>query len=177
MKKLMILFLFSASLSAFAQDITVIQHPPLTTNEVENLCPQSHFFITSNSGVFHTPIGFKIGYGGKIGVYFGARFGNGLVYRSITTLTVDQKTLISVTGGITASIFDKGDFNLSFQIGGGYGQWWDYVWEDWTNDGYEIETGVLLSYKNFISTISYNFLDGKNRYSTHDLSLGVGYRF
>jgi len=177
MKYIILAILLLSEILIFAQDNNKIQ----AQEEVYNVfsCGQfkKHFFITTNSGILSTPLGIKIGYGCKTGFYIGTRLGTGEIYHSDSDYTTSKKTTFSITGGLTRALIINKKFSLSFQLGGGYGTWWDFRWERWTSEGYEIEAGFLISYNHIITTITFNILDGYKAYATHDLSLGVGYRF
>ena len=136
-----------------------------------------NYFIMSNSGIRYTPYGLKVGFACKTGMYLGFRYGKGELYHSETSLDTTNTNLFSITGGIIKPIIIKDKFNLSIQVGAGYGQWWDYRWERWTKEGYELEGGFLIAYDKVIITLTFNMLDGYKTYATHDFSIGIGYRF
>ena len=136
---------------------------------------QKEFFIATNSGVLNTPIGLKVGFIANPGVYVGVRHGIGEVYNSDSDLTTNAVNLYSITGGINRPFFTKGDFKLIGQLGIGYGQWWDYRWERWTNSGVEVEGGLMIQKGNFLFNITGNYLTGDRTYATGDLCLGIGY--
>ena len=136
-----------------------------------------NYFIMSNSGIRYTPYGLKIGFACKTGMYVGFRYGEGKLYHSDTSLDTTNTNLFSITGGIIKPIIIKDKFNVSIQIGAGYGQWWDFLWERWTKEGYELEGGFLVAYDKVIMTLTFNMLNGYKTYATHDFSIGIGYRF
>jgi hypothetical protein len=133
------------------------------------------FFITTNSGVLNTPVGLKIGFVSSPGLYLGFRHGIGEVYHSDSDLTTTNTNLISITMGTNFPLIVKNDFKLIGQAGAGYGEWWDYRWERWTNSGAEFEAGLMLQKKNFLFNISGNVLVGSKTYATGDLCVGVGF--
>jgi hypothetical protein len=133
------------------------------------------YFITTNSGVFSTPIGLKIGYISNPGLYVGFRHGIGKVYNSDSDFTTNATGLFSITAGINKPLIIKKDFKLVAQLGAGYGQWYKFRWERWVKSGYEIEAGLMIQKKNFLFQASGNFLDAGRTYATGDLTLGIGY--
>ena len=136
---------------------------------------KKEFFISTNSGVFNTPIGLKVGFISHPGFYVGFRHGIGKVYNSDSDLTTNATNLYSVTTGINKPLIINGNFKLIAQLGVGYGQWWDFRWERWTKSGYELEGGFMIQKKNFLFNITGNLLDGDRTYPTGDLCLGIGY--
>jgi hypothetical protein len=138
---------------------------------------KKQFFISSNSGVFNTPIGIKMGYTCNPGLYLGFRKGKGKIYNSDSDLKTVNSNLYSIVGGINKPLFIRGDFKLFAQLGLGYGQWWDYRWERWTKSGYEIECGLLIQKNKLLINLTGNLLNGHYAYSTGDLCLGLGYAF
>jgi len=177
MKYIILTFFLFGGIFTFAQNDNEKQIQEEAYNIFSCGKSKKHLFITTNSGLRYTPLGIKIGYGCKTGFYLGTRLGTGEVYHSDTDHSTSKTTILSITGGLTRALIINKKFNLSFQLGGGYGTWWDYRWERWTNEGYEIEAGFLISYSHIIMTLTYNFLDGYKTYATHDFSLGIGYRF
>lgn len=136
---------------------------------------KKEFFISTNSGVFCTPVGLKIGFISNPGVYVGFRHGIGEVYNSDSDFATNATNLYSITAGINKPLIIEGNFKLIAQLGAGYGQWWDFRWERWTNSGYELEGGLMILKNNFIFNISGNLLHGTRTYPTGDLCLGIGY--
>jgi hypothetical protein len=137
--------------------------------------PPRDFFITTNSGVLNTPMGLKIGFVSRPGLYLGIRTGIGEVYHSDSDLTTTQTTLYSFTTGFNLPVFSKGDFTLIAQFGAGFGHWWSYRWERWTATGFELEGGLMARKKNFLFNITGNVLAGEKTYPAGDLCLGVGF--
>jgi hypothetical protein len=136
---------------------------------------QKQFFITTNSGVFNTPVGLKIGFLSNPGLYAGFRHGIGSVYHSDSNLTTTDTNLFSATVGINLPMIINGDFKLVAQLGGGYGQWWKSRWERWTKSGVEFEGGLMIQKKSFLFNITGNMLIGSKTYATGDLCVGVGF--
>jgi hypothetical protein len=134
------------------------------------------YFISTNSGVLNTPYGLRIGFLCNTGAYIGSRFGTGQVY-SIQTDVTKRTDLFSVTTGLIKPVFIQNLFSIHAFIGGGYGQWWDYRWENWTKGGGEIEGGLMFSYKRIMLNFSANILMGEKTYATGDATVGLGYRF
>lgn len=171
MKHLSLLLCTLLSIAAFGQnESTTADHSIFNPKH-----RSKDFFISTNSGVFNTPIGLKIGLLSSPGVYVGFRHGIGKVYNSDSDLATNATNLYSVTAGMNAPLIIKGDFKLVAQFGAGYGQWWNFRWERWTKSGYELEAGLMVKKKNFIFNMSGNFLNGDRTYPTGDLCLGVGF--
>lgn len=135
------------------------------------------FLIMSNSGVRYTPYGLKIGFACKTGFYIGFRHGKGEMYHSDSSRDTTKTNLYSVTAGIIKPIVNKNKFTLSYQIGVGYGEWWGFRWERWTNKGYELEGGFILAYDRLAMTVGISMIDGSKTYADYDITLGIGYRF
>ena len=135
------------------------------------------YFVASNSGIKNTPIGIRIGFLCHTGAYIGTRFGEGEIFYSETDLSTTKTTLFSITGGLIKPVIIQNDFSIHAFFGAGYGQWWPYRKEEQTKDGYELEAGLITSYKRFILILSANMLDGYNTYATWDFTIGLGYRF
>lgn len=138
---------------------------------------KNKFFVATNSGVSATPIGFRLGFLCKTGAYLGARIGKGEVYNMGTDQSTTKTTLFSITAGLIKPIYINDKFSTFVFLGGGYGQWWDYRHDSWTKDGYEIEGGIMLSYKKLMLNMSANVLNGYQTYATWDFTIGIGYRF
>lgn len=133
-------------------------------------------FITTNSGVKTTPVGLKLGFLCKTGLYLGLRFGNGELYNSWNNKTT-KTILYSSVLGINKTIFNDSDFGFYFQAGVGYSSWWKNRWDGWTDHGYELEGGFLLSYKRIVLNLTGNLLGGVRTDSFGDFVCGIGYRF
>ena len=135
------------------------------------------YFIATNSGIKNTPIGIRFGFLCKTGAYIGTRFGKGDLYHSDSDFSTTKTTLFSITAGLIKPLFVRNDFSFHIFLGAGYGQWWHFRWERWTKEGYEIEGGLMTSYKRFMLNVSANMLDGYKTYATWDFTIGLGYRF
>ena len=135
------------------------------------------YFIASNSGINNTPIGLRVGFLCKTGAYIASRFGSGELYHSDSDLDTTKTTLFSVTAGLIKPVYIHNNFSIHAFVGAGYGQWWSFRWEKWTREGYEVEGGLMTSYKRFMLNLSANMLDGYNTYATWDFTVGLGYRF
>lgn len=133
-------------------------------------------YIATNSGVKNTPFGLRVGFLCKTGMYIGTRFGEGTVYGDITGNST-KTTLFSITLGLSKPIIIQKSFSMYYFFGGGYGQWWKSRREYWTKEGYELEGGLMFSYKKLMLNLSANMLDGQNAYATWDYTVGVGFRF
>ncbi|MFA6402500.1 MAG: hypothetical protein WCX31_12905 [Salinivirgaceae bacterium] len=137
------------------------------------------FFASTNSGIYNTPLGVRVGFFCQTGAYIGARFGHGVMYDfdPYNSEKTKETNLISVTTGLIKPIYIKNTFSLHAFIGAGYGNWWPEIREGWTTDGYEIEGGFMTSYQRFLLNISANVLNGYKTYATWDFTAGLGYRF
>jgi len=135
------------------------------------------YFIATNSGIKNTPLGIRFGFLCKTGAYIGTRFGKGELYHTERYSDTTKTTLFSITGGLIKPIFIQNDFSVHVFLGAGYGHWWHYRWQMWTKDGYEIEGGLMTSYKRFMLNVSTNMLDGPKTEPTMDFTVGLGYRF
>ena len=135
------------------------------------------YFAASNSGIMNTPIGIRVGFLCRTGAYIGTRFGKGEIYHSDSDLNTVETNLFSITGGFIMPIYVNTNFSIHGFLGAGYGQWWQYRWERWTNEGVELEGGLMTTYKRFMFIGSVNMLDGYKTYETWDYTIGLGYRF
>ncbi len=135
------------------------------------------YFIATNSGIKNTPIGIRIGFLCRTGAYIGTRLGKGELYHSDSDFDTTKTTLFSITAGLIKPIFIQNDFSIRVFLGAGYGQWWHYRWDTWTKEGYEIEGGLMASYKKIMLNVSTNMLNGSKTYATWDFTVGLGYRF
>lgn len=180
MKNLVLFFsFFLISGSGFSQDLN---------NENQDSVKYSYnlfncrghddkYFVAANIGVKQTMVGLRFGFLCKTGAYIGTRFGRGEVYHNETDLTTTKTTLFSVTGGLIMPVYIQNKFSLYAFAGGGYGQWWNFRWESWTKEGYELEAGLMISYSRVIINLGANRLDGYRAHSTFDFTVGLGYRF
>ena len=134
------------------------------------------YFVSSNAGVLNTPLGYKIGIFGKTGAYLGARFGSGKI-RNWETDSVAYTTLFSVTGGLIKPLYTNNNFSLHAYFGAGYGEWFNNRRDGWASSGYEIETGLMLSYKRIVLSLGGTVLDGSRSYPKWDGTVGLGVRF
>jgi len=175
MKKLIILSILGLMFEfGFSQDTTKSNSPHciFSCKDCKN-----KYFVATNSGVLSTPLGIRVGFLCRTGAYIGARFGKGEMYHSDSDLSTSKTNLFSVTGGLIKPIYVNTNFSIHGFLGAGYGQWWDFRWERWTNEGLELEGGLMTSYKRFMLIGSVNMLDGHKTYETWDYTLGIGYRF
>ena len=173
MKKILLPFLFIVSFVAMAQSKDKFEE--IHYNVFNPYHMKKEWFVTTNSGVFSTPIGIKVGFISNPGIYLGVRTGIGQVYHSDTDFRTVDTYLYSFTVGLTKPLIINGDFKLVAQLGAGYGQWWKYRWERWTKSGYEIEAGILIQKKSFLFNMTGNLLNGSRTYATGDLSIGIGF--
>src|SRR5688572_3355264 len=115
MKKLILPLFVLLVTPLFAQ---VEKHDSSTQNPGN---PGKDFFITTNSGALNTPVGLKIGFLSRPGVYIGFRHGIGDVYHSDSDLTISDTYLYAITGGVSLPLYAKNNFKLYAQMGAGYG--------------------------------------------------------
>lgn len=134
------------------------------------------YFVSTNSGLLHTPLGLRVGFLAKKGVYLGGRFGLGTIFDSETNTTGITK-LFSITTGLILPLYIRNRFSIHTYFGGGYGQWFDKRWNTWTKSGVEIEGGFMISYKRVSLSFGGSVLDGERTYATGDGTLGLGIRF
>jgi hypothetical protein len=170
MKTSVILILMIIPVALQAQQETNINYSVFNPKHMKK-----EFFISTNSGVFATPIGLKVGFLSNPGIYVGFRHGIGKVYNSDTDFTTNATNLFSITAGLNKPLIIKNDFKLVAQVGVGYGKWFKYRWERWVKAGYEIEAGLLVQKKNFLFSITGNLLDATRAYPKGDLCVGIGY--
>jgi hypothetical protein len=134
------------------------------------------YFVSSNTGVFNTPFGYKIGFFGKTGGYLGARFGSGQVHNWETDVKT-RENLFSFTAGLIRPLYVKNNVGIHAYLGAGYGQWFNNRRDSWTKSGYEIETGLMISYKRIMLSFGGAVLDGSRAYPKWDGTVGIGVRF
>ncbi len=145
-------------------------------------CP-TKFFISTNSGIYNTPLGLRVGFMRRTGFYVGARFGQGIMFdyggsgEGSGEYQTGTTNLFSVTGGLIAPLYVKNSFSLHTFFGAGYGEWFPKRRESWTQGGYELEFGFMTTYKRVMLNFSANMLNGNKTYATWDATVGIGYRF
>jgi hypothetical protein len=175
MKKLFFVLLMVAAGQTLAQESqSTISYNVFKSFQCENCLYR--YFVSSNAGVLNTPLGYKVGFFGKTGGYLGARFGSGKIEHWETN-TVTHTRLFSVTAGIIKPLFINNNVALHTYVGAGYGQWFNNRRDYWTASGYEIETGLMFSYKRIVLSIGGAVLDGARTYPKWDGTAGIGVRF
>lgn len=133
---------------------------------------KSNFFISTNSGLQKTPIGFRIGAFERSGGYLGVRFGKGDI--PVHDHEATQATLISLTGGVIFPVFaKKTDFRIHAFTGAGFGQWLDRPLNE-QGVSLELEGGIMISYKKVMFSFGGNMLTGGG--TPTDVTLGLGYK-
>jgi hypothetical protein len=177
MKSQTLVLLFGLfSLSGLAQDSTKNKNDYNVFSSFQCKDCREKYFVSTNSGLLHTPIGLRVGFLGKKGFYLGGRYGNGTIYNSEVNATTDTK-LFSITTGLILPIYIKNRFSVHTYFGGGYGQWFDKRWDTWTKSGIEVEGGFMVSYKKVSLSFGATVLNGEKTYAIGDGTLGLGIRF
>jgi hypothetical protein len=138
------------------------------------------YFISTNSGLLKTPVGFRIGILGRMGGYIGTRFGKGYKYEEDALspmIKVTEATLFSANAGLIFPISIRNAFNVHTFLGFGYGKWFDRLSQNGQTVGVEFEGGLMLSYRKFMVNLGGNVLMGDGNSPIGDMTLGVGLRF
>lgn len=138
------------------------------------------YFLSTNSGVLNTPVGFRIGILDRMGGYIGTRFGKGYKYEEqlrSPDLTVSEATLFSATAGLIFPVSIRNTFKVHTFLGIGYGKWFDRPSQNGQTVGLEAEGGLVLSYQKFMLNVGGNLLVGDGNSPKGDLTAGVGFRF
>jgi hypothetical protein len=176
MKKLLTLLFVLFSLSSFAQDSTRNNNDYNLFSSFKCKDCRYKYFVSTTSGLINTPIGLRVGFLGKKGFYLSGRYGNGTVYHSETNTTSKTK-LFSFSTGLILPIYIKNNFSVHTYFGGGYGQWFNNRWDNWTKNGIEIEGGLMISYKRLSISLGGAVLNGQKTYAVGDGTVGLGFRF
>jgi len=177
MKRLTLVVLFGLfSLAGLAQDSTESKNDFNIFSSFKCKDCSYKYFLSTNLGLLHTPIGLRVGFLGKKGFYLGGRYGNGTIYQSETQTTTETE-LFSITTGLILPLYIKNGFSVHTYFGGGYGQWFDERWDTWTKSGIEIEGGFMISYKRLSFSFGATVLNGEKTYAIGDGTLGLGIRF
>jgi hypothetical protein len=177
MKSLALVFFIGLlSLSGFAQDSTNNESNYNVFSSFRCKDCKEKYFVSTNSGLLHTPLGLRIGFLGKKGFYLGGRYGEGTIYQSETQVTTKGK-LFSITTGLILPIYIKNRFSVHTYLGAGYGEWFDKRWDTWTKSGIEVEGGFMVSYKKISLSFGATVLNGERTYAMGDGTLGLGIRF
>ena len=137
------------------------------------------YFISTNSGLQHTPVGFRIGVLDKMGGYIGTRFGKGYKYEddALGGLEETEATLFSASAGFIFPIAIQNSFKVHTFLGIGYGKWFDRPSKSGQTMGIEFEGGLMLSYEKFLLNLGGTVLTGDGNSPKGDLTLGIGFRF
>lgn len=164
------------SFFAFAQE-TETQ----TETDGENHKPSTSpykYFLSTNSGIQNTPVGFRIGILDRMGGYLGARFGKGYKYKEqFATVTKSEATLFAANAGLIFPIANKKTFKVHTFLGLGFGKWFDRPSQNGQTIGIELEGGLMLSYQWFMLNFGGNFLTGDGKSPKKDMTVGIGFRF
>lgn len=137
------------------------------------------YFISTNSGILSTPVGFRIGFLDKMGSYLGMRFGSGYKYEEDVRqgLKVTKATLFAANAGLIIPITSKHAFKVHTFLGLGYGKWFDRLSQNGQTVGVEVEGGLMFSYRKFLINASGNLLTGDGKPAKKDVTVGLGFRF
>jgi hypothetical protein len=169
MKILPLILLFgSLCLPCFAQDFAKNNNDYNVFGSFRCKDCSEKYFVSTNSGLLHTPIGLRVGFLAKKGFYLGGRYGNGTIYNSEANTTSATK-LFSITTGLILPIYIKDKFSVHTYFGGGYGQWFE--------SGIETEGGFMVSYKKVSLSFGATMLNADKSYTTGDGTIGLGIRF
>lgn len=168
-------FLFSI-LVFFFVSVTVFAQESPTENTQTGV---RKYFISTNSGLQKTPVGLRIGILEKMGGYIGVRFGKGYKYKDdpFKGWGSSEATLFSASAGFIFSIFTHQSFKIHPFVGLGYGQWFDRPSQNGQTVGFELEGGLMLSYRRFVILGGGNLLMGDGNPVKKDVTVGVGYKF
>lgn len=180
MKRFVAIVIFGLSaFIGFAQDAPDSQEATVSqadSSSAESLAGKKNkYFISTNSGIQKTPVGFRIGVLNRKGGYIGARFGKGDVYDQNDELK--QATLFAVNAGLIFPIVFKNTFKVHTFMGIGYGQWFERPSKNGQRVGFELEGGLMISYQKLMLNLGVNMLAGDGSSPKNDATIGIGYRF
>jgi hypothetical protein len=175
--------LFSFLLFSLFSTLVIAQEAANAPSTAEGKNYTKKYFISTNSGVGATPIGFRGGFLDKRGGYIAARFGPGTTYSYNGGTKTNDKwrekdgTLFSATVGFIFPVFYRNtNFNTHAFLGFGYGQWFNRPPTNGTKMGAELEGGFMFSYSKLMVTLGGVFLVGDGGTPRTDLTVGLGYR-
>ena len=137
------------------------------------------YFISTNSGIKTTPVGFRVGFLDRRGAYLAARFGKGNNYEldQIKRVKSTPGTMFSATVGLIFPIFCReNNFKAHAFTGIGYGHWFNRPNANEIKMGAELESGFILSYSKIMMTIGGCILAGDGNTPKTDITVGIGYR-
>lgn len=175
-----ILFFGLFSIIGFAQEATPSQEA--STSQEEPIGQEAaarkkgNYFVSTNSGIQKTPVGFRIGVLDRKGGYIGARFGKGNVYNEKDELT-PQATLFAINAGLIFPIVIGNNFKVHTFMGIGYGQWFERPSKNGQRVGFELEGGLMITYQKLMLNLGVNMLAGDGSSPKKDATIGIGYRF
>ncbi|MBL7834289.1 MAG: hypothetical protein JNK18_10050 [Cyclobacteriaceae bacterium] len=137
------------------------------------------YFVSTNSGISSTPVGFRIGLLDRMGGYIGTRFGKGYKYEEDvrTGVRVSEATLFAANAGLIFPITIRHGFKVHSFFGLGYGKWFSRPSQNGQTVGVEVEGGFMFSYRRFMLNASGNLLTGDGKPAKKDVTVGVGLRF
>lgn len=137
------------------------------------------YFLSTNSGLQHTPVGFRIGVLNRMGGYIGARFGKGNKYEedSFNNLEVTEATLFAASAGLIFPIHVRNTTKVHTYCGIGYGQWFSRLSKSGQTMGVEFEGGFMVSYRKLMVSLGGALLTGDGNSPKGDMTVGVGFRF
>jgi hypothetical protein len=191
MKKLLLIFIFILpSVFVIAQESAVGETSTDTDSTLtgsdktqtgsDNASTGAHkYFISTNSGLLNTPVGFRIGILDRMGGYIGIRFGKGYKYEEdvYNPLKATEATLFAANAGLIFPISIQNTFKVHTFLGIGYGKWFDRPSQNGQTMGVEFEGGLMLSYQKFMLNLGGNVLMGDGNSPKGDMTVGIGFRF
>jgi hypothetical protein len=149
-------------------------------SETSNTPNENHtYFISTNSGVLKTPVGFKIGIIDRMGGYIGMRFGKGYKYEEdvFNRLEASEATLFAAGAGLIFPVAVRNTFKVHTFLGLGLGKWFDRPSQSGQTVGVELEGGLMLSYRKLMVSFGGNVLTGDGNSPKGDMNLGLGFKF
>lgn len=191
MKKLFSILIFTlTTFFVAAQDSEVTNHSAdadtistgTDNTEVGNVGAAAgayRYFISTNSGLQNTPVGFRIGVLDRMGGYIGARFGKGNKYEEdrFNNVEVTEATLFAASVGLIFPIHIRNTTKFHTYCGIGYGKWFDRLSKSGQTMGVEVEGGFMLSYRKLMVSLGGVLLTGDGNSPRGDMTVGVGFRF
>jgi hypothetical protein len=165
--------LFSVLIFILSSVFVLAQESETTPNE------NHRYFISTNSGVKKTPVGFRIGIIDKMGGYIGMRFGKGYKYEEdvFNRLKASEATLFSASAGLLFPVITQNTFKIHAFTGLGLGKWFDRPSKSGQTVGVEPEGGFMLSYRKLMVNVGGVVLTGDGNSPKGDLTVGIGFIF
>lgn len=185
MKRLFSIVIFGLyTLIGFAQEAPATQEATAgqeetsedSTSQDAAAKKKTKYFVSTNSGIQKTPVGFRLGVLDRKGGYIAARFGKGDVYDENDELSTEA-TLFAVNAGLIFPIVMKNTFKVHTFMGIGYGQWFERPSQNGQRMGFELEGGLMFTYNKLMMNFGANMLSGDGSSPRKDITVGIGYRF